>query len=271
MRGDASLAPIVMVALAVMVGLTIMVGLTWPLTLAIWTDGRFLDTDDAMRMLQIRDLLAGQAWFDLTQYRLLPPAGMPMHWTRLVDLPTAAFVWAFSFVLDPAHAERLARLSYSLLFAGLLLASMARLAARWPVVALSNGNADLHRVGLGAHFKAQVSAREAGVAKPDPRIFGLAAEVAAITASAMRGEKHQLEPVRDLFHAVFNRNTGHSSLLWEPPSLQEGVRGCNMDLQARFYQLFQRFAPHCRRAKALNIDLWGHRPALPGWRGLNEG
>ncbi len=109
--------------------LAVMVALTWPLTLGIWTDGRFLDTDDAMRMVQIRDLLAGQAWFDLTQYRLLPPAGMPMHWTRLVDMPTAAFAWAFSFLLDPAHVERLARLCYSLLFAALLLASMARLAA----------------------------------------------------------------------------------------------------------------------------------------------
>ena len=58
--------------------------------------------------------------------------------------------------------------------------ALQRLAARYPLVSLSNGNADLHRVGLGAHFKAQVSAREAGVAKPDPRIFGLAAEVAGV-------------------------------------------------------------------------------------------
>ena len=60
------------------------------------------------------------------------------------------------------------------------LPALERLAARYPLVSLSNGNADLHRVGLGAHFKAQVSAREAGVAKPDPRIFGLAAEAAGV-------------------------------------------------------------------------------------------
>lgn len=60
------------------------------------------------------------------------------------------------------------------------LPALERLAARYPLVSLSNGNADLHRVGLGAHFKAQVSAREAGVAKPDPRIFELAAEVAGV-------------------------------------------------------------------------------------------
>src|SRR5437763_434317 len=47
----------------------------------------FGDTDDAMRLVEIRDFLAGQGWFDLHQYRLDPPAGLPMHWSRLVDLP----------------------------------------------------------------------------------------------------------------------------------------------------------------------------------------
>jgi hypothetical protein len=27
-------------------------------------------TDDAMRLVQMRDLASGQSWFDLTQYRL---------------------------------------------------------------------------------------------------------------------------------------------------------------------------------------------------------
>lgn len=33
------------------------------------------DTDDAMRMAQVRDLLAGQSWWDLTQYRVNPAGG----------------------------------------------------------------------------------------------------------------------------------------------------------------------------------------------------
>jgi FMN hydrolase / 5-amino-6-(5-phospho-D-ribitylamino)uracil phosphatase len=57
------------------------------------------------------------------------------------------------------------------------------LAARFPLVALSNGNADIHRVGLGAYFKASVSARSFGVGKPDVRIFQAAAEAAGTTAS----------------------------------------------------------------------------------------
>ena len=48
------------------------------------------------------------------------------------------------------------------------------MAARWPIVAVSNGNADVHRVGIGRYFAASVSARDAGVGKPDPRIFAAA-------------------------------------------------------------------------------------------------
>jgi putative hydrolase of the HAD superfamily len=54
------------------------------------------------------------------------------------------------------------------------------LGSRFPVVALSNGNADVHRVGIGAHFRASVSAREFGIGKPDPRIFHAAAEAAGV-------------------------------------------------------------------------------------------
>ena len=37
--------------------------------------------------------------------------------------------------------------------------------------ALSNGNADLSLCGLGHYFEAGLAAREAGMMKPDPRIF----------------------------------------------------------------------------------------------------
>jgi HAD superfamily hydrolase (TIGR01549 family) len=49
------------------------------------------------------------------------------------------------------------------------------LAGRFPIVSVSNGNADLARIGLGDLFKATISAREFGVGKPDPRIFHAAA------------------------------------------------------------------------------------------------
>jgi hypothetical protein len=48
------------------------------------------DTDDNMRMAQVRALLNGQGWYDLRQHKLNPPEGFNIHWTRLVDLPIAA-------------------------------------------------------------------------------------------------------------------------------------------------------------------------------------
>lgn len=54
------------------------------------------------------------------------------------------------------------------------------LSRRWPVVALSNGNADVQRVGLGHYFHAAVTAREVGAAKPDARIFHSAARAAGV-------------------------------------------------------------------------------------------
>jgi putative hydrolase of the HAD superfamily len=54
--------------------------------------------------------------------------------------------------------------------------ALAWLSQRFPIVALSNGNADVHRVGVGAHFVASLSARDVGVGKPDARIFHAAAQ-----------------------------------------------------------------------------------------------
>ena len=55
------------------------------------------------------------------------------------------------------------------------------LAARYPLVTISNGNADVVRVGLGEFFRAAISAREFGVGKPDPRIFHAAAGAVDVT------------------------------------------------------------------------------------------
>lgn len=49
--------------------------------------------------------------------------------------------------------------------------ALERLAARYPLVSLSNGNADLRRIGLDRFFRFSISARECGVGKPSPAIF----------------------------------------------------------------------------------------------------
>jgi hypothetical protein len=50
------------------------------------------DNDDAMRVLQVRDWINGQGWFDVSQHRLNPPEGGDMHWSRLADLLLAALM-----------------------------------------------------------------------------------------------------------------------------------------------------------------------------------
>ncbi len=66
------------------------------------------DTDDNMRLMQVRALLNGQRWFDLRDYRLNPPGGFDIHWSRLVDLPIAALIVLLRPFVGVAEAERLA-------------------------------------------------------------------------------------------------------------------------------------------------------------------
>ncbi len=76
-----------------------------------WGQIRWLslgDTDDNMRLMQVRALLDGQGWYDLRNYRLNPPLGFDIHWSRLVDLPIAGLILFFRLFTSNAWAERLA-------------------------------------------------------------------------------------------------------------------------------------------------------------------
>ena len=66
------------------------------------------DNDDSMRLVEVRDLLAGQGWFDLHQYRLGLEGGTLMHWSRFVDLPIAVLIKFFSLFLTATAAEGVA-------------------------------------------------------------------------------------------------------------------------------------------------------------------
>lgn len=81
----------------------------------------FWDPDDALRYVQVRDLLAGQSWFDVTQARINPPLGGPMHWSRIVDVPIAALMLVLHPLLGIAGGDRATVvLAPLLLTAGLL-------------------------------------------------------------------------------------------------------------------------------------------------------
>lgn len=65
------------------------------------------------------------------------------------------------------------------------LPALHRLAARYPIVAVTNGNADLARMGIAGCFAASVSAGDVGVAKPHPRIFHAAAQRLGLPPQAL--------------------------------------------------------------------------------------
>lgn len=116
-------------ALAIAGAFALAMAIAWPNAAAIWTSGAFHDPDDAARMSQVRDFLAGQSWYDLRLHRLGTPDAPDMHWSRFVDAPIALLVRAFEIALAPAQAERVARIAFpALLFLGLLAAG-ARLAS----------------------------------------------------------------------------------------------------------------------------------------------
>ena len=102
--------------------------LLWPLAawtifaaIALWlTHGVIqLDTDSAMRLVQVRDLLHGQSWFDTAQHRMNTPYGLSMHWSRLVDAPLALLMQV---------SERFALTAWPLLLFLAALLLLARIA-----------------------------------------------------------------------------------------------------------------------------------------------
>ena len=76
---------------------------------------------------------------------------------------------------DPALAEGAFEVFFAarheLDFYPEVVEALARLAARFPLLALSNGNAEIARTALAPWFRGGLSAREFGVGKPDPQIF----------------------------------------------------------------------------------------------------
>ncbi len=99
--------------------------LHWPQTAQT-----LLDTDDAMRLVEMRAWLNGpgllSGWYDLHQSRLQPPGGVDMHWSRLIDAGLAGLFTFFHLFADQADAERLMRAWWPLLW---LLPTMAGMTA----------------------------------------------------------------------------------------------------------------------------------------------
>ncbi len=78
-------------------------------------------------MVEVRDWVNGQGWFDVSQYRMNVPSGVPMHWSRLVDLPIAFFIEILRPWMGEAKAEIFAAAIVPMLTLLLLIMVLARL------------------------------------------------------------------------------------------------------------------------------------------------
>ncbi|TPG20375.1 AcrB/AcrD/AcrF family protein [Sphingomonas koreensis] len=145
------------------------------------------DTDDNMRLAQVRALLNGQGWYDLRQYRMNPPGGFDIHWTRIVDLPIAGLILLFRLFTTDYWAERLACGIAPILPLAVVMAGVAVTARRlidplaWPLalaLLLVGAPATMpmfepERIDLGGWQLAMLSLIMAGLADPERRRGGL--------------------------------------------------------------------------------------------------
>ncbi len=86
--------------------------------------GAMPDNDDLLRLQQVRDLMAGQDWFNVDQSRFLTPEGGEMHWSRLPDLFIAAVIFIARPFIGQGHAEALAASLWPLVLLGWTLAAL---------------------------------------------------------------------------------------------------------------------------------------------------
>ena len=101
---------------------------------------RLPDADDMMRLQQIRDWLGGQAFADLTQYRL-GANGVAMHWSRLADVVPGAIIWSLEGAIGQHSAEIVAVIAWP----AMLLAAAIALTGR---IARQVGGADIARPAM---------------------------------------------------------------------------------------------------------------------------
>jgi hypothetical protein len=75
----------------------------------------FGDSDDAMRLALVRELVSGRGWYDQKVLRIQPPEGVWLHWSRLLDGALAAPLWSLEHLVAPARAEAGLRLFWPLI------------------------------------------------------------------------------------------------------------------------------------------------------------
>jgi len=116
---------------ALAIGLAAVLGAAW--TVNTWPALSHIvlpDSDDMARLAQVRDWLGGQRFTDLVQHRLGMNNSGSMHWSRLGDLGTAAYMLMLRPILGNASGDIWAAILWPLTLFALYLGLSARLALR---------------------------------------------------------------------------------------------------------------------------------------------
>lgn len=104
--------------------------------------------------------------------------------------------------------------------------ALARIAARVPVAALSNGNADLQRIGVSHHFTFQLGSREHGAAKPAASIFHAACERLGVAPAQVLhvGDHAEMDVVGAMQAGLRGCWINREEHAWNHPSLQPDLQ-----------------------------------------------
>lgn len=152
------------------------------------------DNDSLLQLVEVRDLLAGQGWFDLHQYRMGLEGGFVMHWSRLLDAPLALSILAVSALTgSTAMAEHVVQILWPALqfwlaifltiraaraFAGpsaVLPAAVVGGAALYYIGIFSPGALDHHNVQLMLTLASLALLLEAPTHRPAALVAGICA------------------------------------------------------------------------------------------------
>jgi putative hydrolase of the HAD superfamily len=100
----------------------------------------------------------------------------------LTEVRRVTFRWMLTdggYNPDDSHdlLKRFLQLRHEVEFFEDVLPALQKLSERYPLVTITNGNADVERLGITHFFEGHISASSAGILKPDPRIFELACQM----------------------------------------------------------------------------------------------
>ena len=129
-------------------------GILWLQDGALW-DFDIEDPDSALRLVLVRALLDGQSgWFDYQIWRLDPPAGTAIHWSRLVDAPLAGLIAGLGLFFPGQESENLALALWPLGLGLIFIFYVLALGRFWTLAAQSRLPACVAAVGFLSFIQA---------------------------------------------------------------------------------------------------------------------